>query len=489
MSETNSQACQSKNRHAVWVPRAGLFIGLFVILRLTIGWHFLFEGVSKIQSIFSPKPFSSAGYFRESAAPLSGMMQRFLPSDPDGELLLNLEPVAIEQSLRDIGADLASFLKLESRDLDLLHDTVERKLGEALFWREGGNAGLRLAYERALLDWESDSTSEHRQAVLEKRVKLLEMSEKFRLRQDDLAAQVSAVVGITIPILGVAPSVDRLDRVPLDATDSAQVGVVRGSILSVAEKALLERWLGKAEAMAVEQWKKWDKVIGMADKWADSTREWLESGGETVEQASPDGKGNGTLKKSLSTPERVARLTEVFDFREKVRISDRNWDFRKDVDKGSLISAKAAVAAARSSLASELAKIKGDLVTALEKQFADKIATAGDRPIAQVTRPIDVIDLVTIWGITAIGAGLFTGTFTRMAALGGVAFLAMTYLAFPAFPWVPAPPQNEGNYVFINKNVVEMMALMVIAVSPSGRWFGVDAVIWSVFCKRGAKLD
>jgi len=91
---------------------------------------------------------------------------------------------------------------------------------------------------------------------------------------------------------------------------------------------------------------------------------------------------------------------------------------------------------------------------------------------------------MTIWGITAIGAGLFSGTLTRAAALGGAAFLAMTYLAVPAFPWLPAPPQNEGNYVFVNKNVVEMMALLVIAATPSGRWFGGDAFLNWLFCRK-----
>ncbi|MFM7112394.1 MAG: hypothetical protein ACKO26_14745, partial [Planctomycetota bacterium] len=50
----------------------------------------------------------------------------------------------------------------------------------------------------------------------------------------------------------------------------------------------------------------------------------------------------------------------------------------------------------------------------------------------------------------------------------------------PPFPWLPNPPLNEGNYVFINKNFVEMMALLVIAATPSGRWFGFDAVFMPI---------
>jgi len=49
----------------------GLLMVLLVLLRLSIGWHFLFEGLQKVYSLFTPKPFSAAVYFRESAGPLS----------------------------------------------------------------------------------------------------------------------------------------------------------------------------------------------------------------------------------------------------------------------------------------------------------------------------------------------------------------------------------------------------------------------------------
>jgi thiosulfate dehydrogenase [quinone] large subunit len=84
---------------------------------------------------------------------------------------------------------------------------------------------------------------------------------------------------------------------------------------------------------------------------------------------------------------------------------------------------------------------------------------------------------MTIFGITAIGIGLFLGLFTRVACLGGIAFLAMTYLTIPPFPWLPVPPLNEGNYVFINKNMVEMFGMIVLFTTNSGRWFGLDAIL------------
>jgi len=54
----------------------------------------------------------------------------------------------------------------------------------------------------------------------------------------------------------------------------------------------------------------------------------------------------------------------------------------------------------------------------------------------------------------------------------------MTYLAFPPFPWYPQPPNTEGNPLFINKNAIECLALLSLACMPTGRWMGIDALIY-----------
>ena len=51
----------------------------------------------------------------------------------------------------------------------------------------------------------------------------------------------------------------------------------------------------------------------------------------------------------------------------------------------------------------------------------------------------------------------------------------------PAWPWLPVPPQQEGSYYYVSKNVIEMLALLSLATTPSGRWFGIDGVLHQVF--------
>src|SRR5580658_10182664 len=49
-------------------------------LRLAIGWHFLFEGLYKVQSHYGPtestRAFSSEPYFRAAPGPIGGFMRR-----------------------------------------------------------------------------------------------------------------------------------------------------------------------------------------------------------------------------------------------------------------------------------------------------------------------------------------------------------------------------------------------------------------------------
>jgi uncharacterized membrane protein YphA (DoxX/SURF4 family) len=90
---------------------------------------------------------------------------------------------------------------------------------------------------------------------------------------------------------------------------------------------------------------------------------------------------------------------------------------------------------------------------------------------------VERMDWYTRWTLTAVGAMLLMGLFTRVACLVAVGFLVMTYLTHPPFPWLPLPPGTEGNPLFINKNVIEALALMVILVHPTGKWLGIDAII------------
>jgi uncharacterized membrane protein YphA (DoxX/SURF4 family) len=87
------------------------------------------------------------------------------------------------------------------------------------------------------------------------------------------------------------------------------------------------------------------------------------------------------------------------------------------------------------------------------------------------------IDISTRWGLLIIGGCLLLGFLSRIASFAGAIFLLMTLLTHPSLPWLPDPPNAEGHYFFINKNAIEMFALLMLAFIPSGRWFGIDGLI------------
>ena len=56
------------------------------------------------------------------------------------------------------------------------------------------------------------------------------------------------------------------------------------------------------------------------------------------------------------------------------------------------------------------------------------------------------------------------------------------YLAMPPWPGVPEAPGPEHSFI-VNKNFIEIMALLAIAALPTGQWFGLDRLC-SKFCCR-----
>jgi uncharacterized membrane protein YphA (DoxX/SURF4 family) len=144
----------------------------------------------------------------------------------------------------------------------------------------------------------------------------------------------------------------------------------------------------------------------------------------------------------------------------------------------------------RRSLEADRRSLIGPLVErgkALREAVA-KLATDEQRQTAgAIGAPLtqlDMINLATTYGLMAIGACLILGLLTPLAALGAAAFLAMIYLSMPPWPGLPPNPRAEGHYFIVSKNLVELIACMVIATTPSGHWIGLDALFFGARRRR-----
>jgi uncharacterized membrane protein YphA (DoxX/SURF4 family) len=100
---------------------------------------------------------------------------------------------------------------------------------------------------------------------------------------------------------------------------------------------------------------------------------------------------------------------------------------------------------------------------------------------------IDFIDWTTRWFLLVVGIMLMVGLCTRLSCFAAAGFLLLTILTQPAVPWLPAPPVSEGSYLFVNKNVIEMVALLALMTTRSGKWAGLDAILCGVFGRRRPK--
>jgi len=89
-----------------------------------------------------------------------------------------------------------------------------------------------------------------------------------------------------------------------------------------------------------------------------------------------------------------------------------------------------------------------------------------------------IIDNLNEWGLVIIGLGLFIGLFEKPLKLAGILLLLLYYLAYPPFPGLTINTSMEGSYWIVNKNLVEMAAILVLFFFPSGHITGIDSFIF-----------
>ena len=93
-----------------------------------------------------------------------------------------------------------------------------------------------------------------------------------------------------------------------------------------------------------------------------------------------------------------------------------------------------------------------------------------------------ISDFMNIWGLIFIGLGLLLGLFTRLSSIAGAFLLLIYYVANPPFVYSSTPA--DGHFYIVNKNLIEVVVLIVIASIGKGTLWGIDGVIKNYFNKR-----
>lgn len=92
---------------------------------------------------------------------------------------------------------------------------------------------------------------------------------------------------------------------------------------------------------------------------------------------------------------------------------------------------------------------------------------------------LGIADFLNVWGLVAVGVSLMAGLFSRWACIGGMLLLGLYYLANPPFIGLESSALTEGNYLVVNKNLVELVALWVLFQFHDSRVFGMDRFLAS----------
>ena len=430
-----------------WQPR----VFFLLALRLAIGWHFLFEGMNKIQSHIvgvteTSKPFSSAPYFELGEGPVAEYMRGKYLDDPEAKLYDLVRPVGDPKTVGDLlGADFEATLKAE-------------------FAKPGAAANLAHAYATSVTG--GDFAADAAKSVLAMPLNGVGTRFLTDVPLGELRAKIEA------KILEATPALARQRFDALVPSVQAKADEFRGA------KVRDELLVGKLDKAKAEFDEKAAKVV---ENYRLNHARWA-AGLDTKDAKKKY--VNGDVAQTVP-----ARLADY---------ENRKRDFaelksRKSVDLGrSTLFAK--LTAAKADITTVRADLVKDGESFLTDAKADLVKLAGldpkDAPVEPTPKSkILYLDYLTMTTLTVAGACLIVGLGTRFAALACAGFLILTYLTHPPFPWIANPPGTEGNPVFINKNMVETIALLVIASVPSGSWLGIDGLIARVvFGKRDAAV-
>jgi uncharacterized membrane protein YphA (DoxX/SURF4 family) len=85
---------------------------------------------------------------------------------------------------------------------------------------------------------------------------------------------------------------------------------------------------------------------------------------------------------------------------------------------------------------------------------------------------LSLVDFSVTWGLILIGLALFTGLFDRLACIAGMLLISMFWLANPPLTGLDFGVPHEGNYMLVDKNIVEFFALFILSLFPTGKYLG-----------------
>lgn len=432
-------------------------IVFLVLLRMSIGWQFLYEGLWKYDTLDTAQPWTSEGYLKNAQGRFRDTF-RAMTGDPDDLNWLDYEYMGGKEGKWNKWRDkFVTHYGLDEGQVARLNELLDGKSQLVVTLDEVPDSA-----QSAMRKYENAKEG----AKYDPATKKFTVPGNAPLLPSEAAALMNSVPVVKVPGGYAKPGDDDQPLpkiVPPDPTDlkfyqsieklqqdSARLGYrqrlaasLRGNPDRVGVMAVLKDGRSYEPTMAPE-----------VDEQKAKEALWLRYGEIEV------------YKDLLAEYERMQRQADIdYEVEHLTRIAKK------------LQSTRASLVGPVKALEAELKKDAQRLLT--PAQVARGALPPEHTQLWQ-------IDQATIWGLVILGSLLILGFCSRLAALGGAVMLVMFYLPVPPWPGVPYPQEMLGpeHSFIINKNLIEAIALLGIAALPTGSWFGVDGLIRWVF-RRG----
>jgi uncharacterized membrane protein YphA (DoxX/SURF4 family) len=446
---------------------------LIVGLRLAIGWQFLYEGLWKLDMLDSPNPWTAKGYLANAEGPYRDYFRSMVGDFPQGndpDDLLWLQPVTVSEAWQDWQRRFADHYQLDATQLEklarLLSGPAEwsvpvKELPPGIADRLANVAKARVANPKADLP---DIRYENGKLIVGGSTPLK-------------PAEISQLYGWV-----KAAMTERLDKGQLKPT-LAQAGEDGQPILDEnGQPVRMEAGVEKDFAAAVFALsQKITADLGFERKLRATLVGDPGRAGVYVAGKSKDWQ-MGTPTKVDDPAVAVLNYGEIQQYRDELHEYEAmraQADLPHEFEHLSRLKTK--LTDLRNKVIGPVKALDAELKSAARLLLTAEQVARG--PLPPAATPLNQASSRAMWGLLVLGVLLLLGLATRVAALGGAVMLLMFYLVAPPWPGVPEIPGPEHSYI-VNKNLIEIIALLAIAALPTGSWFGLDGVLRWLFGGR-----
>ena len=403
---------------------------LLVLLRLSIGWQLLYEGLWKFNEQKSSQPWSAEGFLKNSEGPFRDTF-RGLTGDPDDRQWL------------DYGSVNASWDDWRNRFVEFYG--LDESQTAALDTLLSGSAKISGRVQIEQLPPDVDEA--------------LQKSEGLKKALSyDKARKVLVVDGEWHLLPNEVKTLK--DKAPVEKN---AFGIIVGGdkVNQKFHEALDDVYERQAK-------------LGYREK----LRAMLAGNSERLGPVFKDSKGNVVEQLPGEHEKYFERLADYEKLKAEAAL---------DFDHRHLDFYKRRLQELRSELVGPVKALDGQMKEAARKLLTSEQIARG--PVSAAPTEMSRVNHLTIWLLLTLGTLLLCGFGTRIAAVLAAGMLLSFYLAFPPWPGVPSPGTSPEHSLFVDKNLIEVFALLAIAALPTGSWFGIDGLIYALFRRRKVAGD